>query len=69
MIIAKKHKIKTKNGTYNNNMFCNICSNKLLILKHYYLLIKLKDECGTLLIAAVLRHVSTKQQHKKNGFL
>ena len=32
----------------------HVRSHKLLILKHNDLLIKLKDECGTLLIAAVL---------------
>ena len=29
------------------------------------LLIKLKDECGTLLIAAVLRHISTIQEKER----
>ena len=46
----------------------HVRSYKLLILKHYYLLIKLKDECGTLLIAAVLRHISNTTK-RKNGFL
>ena len=44
-------------------------SYKLLISKHHYLLIKLKDECGTLLIAAVLCHISTIQQKERmNSF-
>ena len=43
----------------------HVHSHKLLILTHHYLLIKLKDECGTLLIAAVLRHISTIQQKER----
>ena len=43
-------------------------SHKLLISKHHYLLIKLKDECGTLLIAAVLRHINNTTK-RKNRFL
>ena len=42
-----------------------VCSYKPLISKHHYLLIKLKDECGTLLIAAVLRPISTIQQKER----
>ena len=43
----------------------HVFSYKLLISRHHYLLIKLKDGCGTLLIAAVLRHISTIQQKER----
>ena len=35
----------------------HVCSNKLLIKKHHYLLNKVKQECGSLLITAVLQYI------------
>ena len=43
----------------------HVHSYKLLISKHHYIMIKLKDKCGTLLISAVLRHISTIQQKER----
>ena len=43
----------------------HVCSYKLLISKHHYTMIALKDKCGTLLISAVLRHISTIQQKER----
>ena len=43
----------------------HVRSYKLLTSKHYYIMIKLKDKCGTLLISAVLRHISTIQQKER----
>ena len=43
----------------------HVRSYKLLISEHHYILQKLKDECETLLIAPVLRHISTIQQKER----
>ena len=43
----------------------HVRSNKLLVSKHQLLLIKLKDACGTLLIAAALGHISIIQQKER----
>ena len=43
----------------------HVRSYKLLISKHHYIMIKLKDKCGTLLTSAVLRHISTIQQKER----
>ena len=43
----------------------HVRSNKLLIKKHHYLLNKLKQKCGTILITAVLLHISTQQQKER----
>ena len=43
----------------------HVGSNKLLIKKHHYSVNKLKQECGRLLITAILQHISTLQKKKE----
>ena len=43
----------------------HVRSYRLLISKHHYIMIKLKDICGILLISVVLRHISITQQKER----
>ena len=58
-------RFKSKKSILLSHLNNHVRSHKLLILKHYYLLIKLKDECGVQLIATVLRHISAIQQKER----
>ena len=58
-------RFKSEKSIFLSHLNNHVRSHKLLILKHHYFLIKLKDECGTVKIAAVLRHISTIQQKER----